>query len=114
MSEYKYDARIGFTPSQRWRSTASESDPFLYCKLQRAEIDMIRSELGNSKGIMDKFMNLHRLETNVMEGTLQFNESLGFPFYQTHDFLILYKVSAKLVQVGFFNQVESDNEQGLT
>ena len=78
VSEYKYGARIGFTPSQRWRSTAS--DPFPYCKLQRAETDMIRSEwmnMGNSQGIMDKFMNLHCLETNVMEGTLQFNESVG-------------------------------------
>ena len=57
-------------------------------------------------------MNLHCLETIVMEGTLQFNESvIGFPFYQTYDFK---QVSAKLVQVGFFNQVESDNEQGLT
>ena len=81
MSEYKNDTRIGFTPSQRWRSTAS--DAFPYCKLQRAEIDMIRNDwmnMGNPQAFMDKYMNLHCLETNVMEGALQFNESVDFSF----------------------------------
>jgi hypothetical protein len=123
VNEYKYGARIGFTPSQRWRSTAS--DPFPYCKLQRAETDMIRIEWmkmgpGNSQGIMDKFMNLHCLETNVMEGTLQFNESVGlFSFYCNISNIRIIdfykKVFAKLVQVGFSNQLgEPVDEQGLT
>lgn len=32
-----------YAPSQRWRSTTA-SDPFPYCKLQHAQIDMIPSE----------------------------------------------------------------------
>ena len=71
----------------------------------------------NAPAIMDRFMNLHCLETNVMEGTLQFNESVGFPFDRniTYKLLIFYKqVSTKLVLVGFFNQLEPVDGQSLT
>ena len=79
MNGSNYDAQLGFTPSQRWRPTAA-SDPFPYCKLQHAEIDIIRSKWTNMGHPLDKFMKFHCLETNIMEGTLQFNELVSFLF----------------------------------
>lgn len=75
---YRHDASLGFTASQRWRPTAG-SDVFPYFKLQRVQISEIRSQWMDMKSpptIMEKFLNLHCLETNVMEGTLQFDESV--------------------------------------
>ena len=81
----KSDDSLGFTPSQRWRPTAAV-DVFPYCKLQLAQIDTIRDmwiNMTSMEAIMDKFLNLHCLETNSMEGTVQFDESVSFPFDAT-------------------------------
>ncbi|KAF8727159.1 hypothetical protein AX14_007557 [Amanita brunnescens Koide BX004] len=100
LHNYLHDTSLGFTASQRWRPTAG-SDVFPYFKLQRIQINAIRNEWMNMESpetIMEKFLNLHCLETNVMEGTVQFDES----------------ASTKLVQVGFFHQVEPVDEGSLT
>ena len=53
-----------------------------------------------------------------MEGTIQFNESVGFPFdYNMSNIRMIdfiKQISSKLVQVGFFHQVEPVDEQSLT
>jgi hypothetical protein len=75
---YKNNPSLGFTPSQRWRATA-ENDMFPYCKLQRARIDNLCDGWQNTsspKDFMAKFLNLHCLETNVIEGTTQFDPSV--------------------------------------
>lgn len=94
MFNYKNDLSLGFSPSQRWRSTA-EKDTFPYCKLQSAHIDVIRQwqNMHPPKDIMAKCLNLHCLETNVIEGTVQFDPS----------------DTARLVEVGFYNQAELVN-----
>ncbi|KAF8194657.1 fido domain-containing protein [Pholiota molesta] len=92
LNQYKHDPSMGFTPSQRWRPTAGH-DPFPYFRLQRAEIDMVRAQwknLGHQQHIMSKFLNLHCVETNDIEGLVHFNLS----------------ASTVLVQLGFYNQVE--------
>ncbi|EDR13975.1 uncharacterized protein LACBIDRAFT_321696 [Laccaria bicolor S238N-H82] len=91
MFNYKNDLSLGLSPSQRWRSTA-EKDTFPYCKLQSAHIDVIRQwqNMHPPKDIMAKCLNLHCLETNVIEGTVQFDPS----------------DTARLVEVGFYNQAE--------
>ena len=80
---YKSDSPLGFTPSQRWRPTAA-IDAFPCCKLQLAKTTAIREvwiSMGSLGGtMMDKFLNLHCLETNFMEGTVQFVESVSIPF----------------------------------
>ncbi|KAF8073638.1 hypothetical protein FPV67DRAFT_757692 [Lyophyllum atratum] len=88
---YKNNSSLGFSPSQRWRSTA-EKDTFPYCKLQRAQIHVIRDEWPNtsSTDIMAKFLNLHCLETNVIEGTMQFDPS----------------TTTRLIEIGFYNEAE--------
>ncbi|KAF8727161.1 hypothetical protein AX14_007557 [Amanita brunnescens Koide BX004] len=78
LHNYLHDTSLGFTASQRWRPTAG-SDVFPYFKLQRIQINAIRNEWMNMESpetIMEKFLNLHCLETNVMEGTVQFDESV--------------------------------------
>lgn len=77
---------MDFTPSQRWRSTA-EKDVFPYCKLQRAQVDVIRDQwqnMGPPDDVMAKFLNLHCLETNVIEATVQFDASVSFSFILHH------------------------------
>ncbi|KAF8153961.1 fido domain-containing protein [Crassisporium funariophilum] len=89
---YKNNPLLGFSPSQRWRSTA-EKDNFPYCKLQRAQINVIRDKwqnTGSPADFMAKFLNIHCLETNVIEGTLQFDPS----------------ATARLIEVGFYEQAE--------
>ncbi|KAF8810803.1 hypothetical protein BYT27DRAFT_7185462 [Phlegmacium glaucopus] len=89
---YKTNLSLGFSPSQRWRPTA-EKDTFPYCKLQRAQIDGMRGKWQNidsPEDIMAKFLNLHCLETNVIEGTMKFDSS----------------ATTRLVEVGFYNQAE--------
>lgn len=111
---YKYDPSLAFTPSQRWQPTA-RYDSFPYCRLQRAQIDMVRAQwqnLGHPDHIMPKFLNLHCVETNVIEGLVQFNESvsLSFNLHSVPEYLLSSQASTKLVQLGFYNQVEPVNE----
>ncbi|KDR77082.1 hypothetical protein GALMADRAFT_139105 [Galerina marginata CBS 339.88] len=89
---YKNNPSLSFSPSQRWRSTAGKHT-FPYCKLQRAQIDVIRDQwqnIGPSEDVMAKFLNFHCLETNHIEGTMQFDPS----------------AITRLVEVGFYNQAE--------
>jgi hypothetical protein len=82
---YKNNPSLSFTPSQRWRATA-QNDTFPYCRLQRAQIDALRNRwqnINSPKDLMAKFLNLHCLETNVIEGTVQFDPAVSFLFIQT-------------------------------
>ncbi|KAF5370468.1 hypothetical protein D9615_009755 [Tricholomella constricta] len=94
LAAFKYT--VMFTPSQRWRPTAGV-DSFPYCRLTAAQVTELRemwisiSPAGDSD-IMDKYQNLHCLETNSLEGTVSFSEASAI---------------SKLVQVGFYNQAEA-------
>ncbi|KIM37854.1 hypothetical protein M413DRAFT_76580, partial [Hebeloma cylindrosporum] len=87
---YKNNPSLGFSWSQRWRSTIENDHTFPYCKLQRAQIVVIRDQWQNDRGSQEDFLNLHCLETNVIEGTLEFDSP----------------ATAKLVKVGFFSETE--------
>ncbi len=74
---YKTDLSLGFSPSQRWRPTAR--DAFPYCKLQRAQIAAMHkqwSSMGDAAVVVAHFLNLHCLETSLMEGAFQFEEKV--------------------------------------
>ncbi|KAF9479200.1 hypothetical protein BDN70DRAFT_932772 [Pholiota conissans] len=97
--EYKNNPSLGFSPSQRWRSTAG-IDTFPYCRLQQAQITSMRDDWLRMDSPMDikaKFFNLHCLETNVIEGTVQFDES----------------TTTQMVQLGFYNQAEPLDAENL-
>ena len=89
------DEPLGFTPSQRWRPTAA-INAFPYCKLQLAQITAIRGAWINMGSLGDptvnKFLNLHCLETNFMEGTVQFDESISFPFDATRFHVLIFSI----------------------
>ena len=73
----KTDMSLGFSPSQRWRPTAR--DAFPYCKLQCAQIAAMRTQwtcIGDVAVVMARFLNLHCLETSLMEGAFQFEEKV--------------------------------------
>ena len=79
---YKFNLSLGFSPSQRWRSTAGK-DAFPYCKLQRAQINGMRDKWRNIdslEDIMAKFLNFYCLETNVIEGTMKFDSAVSSSF----------------------------------
>lgn len=74
---YRTDMTLGFSPSQRWRPTAR--DAFPYCKLQRAQIAAMHAQwtsMGAAEDVMARFLNLHCLETSLMEGAFQFEEKV--------------------------------------
>ncbi|KJA16061.1 hypothetical protein HYPSUDRAFT_193694 [Hypholoma sublateritium FD-334 SS-4] len=71
---YKHGLSLGFSPRQRWRSTAN--DPFPQCTVNQDEIqNMLKEwkEMGTGRNIMAFALNLHCLETNVLEKTFQFD-----------------------------------------
>ncbi|KAJ3849712.1 fido domain-containing protein, partial [Lentinula lateritia] len=89
LSAYKSAQNI--TPNQNWRRRTSE-DPFPYCRMPKAFIDELRQnwkKLSNmDPSVLSKFINLHCLETNVIEGTVQFDPT----------------ATTMLVQAGFLNE----------
>lgn len=109
----KNNPSLGFSPSQRWRSTA-EKDMFPYCKLQRVQIDVIRDQWQNvssSEDIMAKFLNLHYLETNIIEGIVQFDPAVSFSFVNTacQSLLLISQATIMLIELGFYNRAELVN-----
>ncbi|EED78681.1 predicted protein [Postia placenta Mad-698-R] len=71
-----YKIGQGFSASQRWRSTIATDGAFPYCKLQRSQVENVRNlwqTIGNQDGAIDKLMNMHCIETNVIEGILRFD-----------------------------------------
>ncbi|KAH7879591.1 fido domain-containing protein [Lentinula edodes] len=89
LSAYKSAQNI--TPNQHWRRRTSE-DPFPYCRMPKAFIDELRQNWKKlstmDSSVLSKFINLHCLETNVIEGTVQFDPT----------------ATTMLVQVGFLNE----------
>ena len=99
MWNHKNNSSLSFLPSQRWRSTA-EKDTLPYCKLQRAQINSILDQwqnIGSPEDIMAKFLNLHCLETNVIEGTMEFDLSVSFS-------VIVHLVLDSLTSFAGYNQ----------
>ncbi|KAF8869586.1 hypothetical protein CPB84DRAFT_1915496, partial [Gymnopilus junonius] len=81
--------------SQRWRSAAG-TDTCPYCRLQRAQIASIRDDWQKMDPPMDikaNFFNLHCLETNVIEGTVQFDESVCLSSVQLLRLKVVYHIS---------------------
>ncbi|KAI0357344.1 hypothetical protein OH77DRAFT_1502944 [Trametes cingulata] len=73
---YKTNTSI-YTPSQRWRpNVAQDRLPASSCKLQHAEYVSFREawdRLGAAGVSMATYLNYHCLETNAIEGVLQFD-----------------------------------------
>lgn len=74
-----YKSAQNITPNQHWRPRTSE-DPFPYCRMPKAFIDDLRLS-WNKLSVTDssafsKFINLHCLETNVIENTVQFDQEV--------------------------------------
>ncbi|RDB22873.1 hypothetical protein Hypma_010278, partial [Hypsizygus marmoreus] len=75
---HAYNTVVVFTPSQHWRSTAQLDGRFPYCRLQRAQIDLLQNQWTNMcppEVILARCLNLHCLETNAIEGIFQFDPS---------------------------------------
>lgn len=76
MRTYKDNTSI-YTPSQRWRpNVAQDRIPASSCKLQHAEYVTFQEswEKMNAAGVnLDQYLNYHCLETNAIEGVLQFD-----------------------------------------
>ncbi|EJF65537.1 hypothetical protein DICSQDRAFT_152704 [Dichomitus squalens LYAD-421 SS1] len=89
-----------FTPSQRWRKGTSE-DPFPYCRLQRSRIEFLQTTwtlLGdNSQEVMSRYLNYHCIESNALEGTVEFHPS----------------ATTRLVQLGFYNEIETIGNEDI-
>lgn len=69
-----------FTPSQRWR-TKTANDGYPYCKMQRYNMNIFLETwriVSEDEGVVEKYLNYHCLETNAIEGTFQFNQSVSF------------------------------------
>ncbi|OSX63197.1 hypothetical protein POSPLADRAFT_1140398, partial [Postia placenta MAD-698-R-SB12] len=74
-----YKIGQGFSASQRWRSITTADGAFPYCKLQRRQIEDIRDlwqAISNMDGAAGMFINMHCIETNILEGTFQFDLSM--------------------------------------
>ncbi|EED85880.1 predicted protein [Postia placenta Mad-698-R] len=74
-----YKIGQGFSASQRWRSITTADGAFPYCKLQRRQIEEIRDlwqAISNMDGAAGMFINMHCIETNILEGTFQFDLSM--------------------------------------
>ncbi|KAI0669138.1 fido domain-containing protein [Trametes maxima] len=73
---YKTNTSI-YTPSQRWRpNVAQDRLPASSCKLQHAEYVAFQdswARLSSAGDAMPTYLNYHSLETNAIEGVLQFN-----------------------------------------
>ncbi|KAI0366666.1 Fic-domain-containing protein [Pilatotrama ljubarskyi] len=73
---YKTNTSI-YTPSQRWRpNVAQDRLPASSCKLQHAEyvtFGEVWDKLGAAGVPMATYLNYHCLETNAIEGVLQFD-----------------------------------------
>ncbi|KAF9065045.1 fido domain-containing protein [Rhodocollybia butyracea] len=92
LSAYKSTQNV--THNQHWRPKTSE-DAFPYCRMPKAFIDDFR-QTWEKLSVMDssalsKFLNLHCLESNVIEGTIKFD-----PY-----------VTNMLVQAGFSSEATS-------
>ncbi|OSX63196.1 hypothetical protein POSPLADRAFT_1138960, partial [Postia placenta MAD-698-R-SB12] len=90
VEEYKIGIPA-FAASQRWQSTIET--PFPHCKLQQMQIKELRDEwssMGDPHILMDKFLNMHALATNKIEGNVDLN----------------YSDTTRLIQVGFYHQME--------
>lgn len=75
-----YKIGQGFSASQRWRSITTADGAFPYCKLQRRQIEDIRDlwqAISNMDGAAGMFINMHCIETNILEGTFQFDLSVS-------------------------------------
>lgn len=74
-----YKSAQNITPNQHWRRRTSE-DPFPYCRMPKAFIDELRQNWKKlsimDSSVLSKFINLHCLETNVIEGTVQFDPTV--------------------------------------
>ncbi|KAF9803590.1 hypothetical protein IEO21_09633 [Rhodonia placenta] len=74
-----YKIGQGFSASQRWRSITTADGAFPYCKLQRRQIEDICDlwqAISNMDGAAGMFINMNYIETNVLEGTFQFDPSI--------------------------------------
>lgn len=75
VTNYKGDLLGKFTPSQRWIPTAL--DPFPYCKVKAQDIQTLLGKwrkLESYDDFRDRFLNMHSLHTNHIEGTFLLNE----------------------------------------
>ncbi|EED85814.1 predicted protein [Postia placenta Mad-698-R] len=90
----KYKANLStYLPSQIWRPTIGTPLPF--CKLKQKQIKKLRDRWSTRDPhiLMDKFLNMYCLETNKIERAINGN----------------YTDSTRLVQLGFYHQMEPTN-----
>lgn len=92
---------------------------FPYCQLQQAEIRFMREQwttLSASESLMTKYLNIHCLETNIIEGTVLFNTSvrvLSNSFFDDMFHNLSSQATAKLIQVGFYTQAMPISEKAI-
>jgi hypothetical protein len=81
-----------FSASQHWRTTTNVALP--YCRLQRSQIVELSSlwrNLASTPDFLKRFLNLHCLETNFIEGTFEFDPSVSFLCYFKNLAILLTK-----------------------
>lgn len=65
-------------------------------------------ELGLSTRSLERFLNLYCLETNVMEGTVEFDSDVSPPFVHllwSRKTFSSQQATMRLIELGFYNQV---------
>ncbi|EED78680.1 predicted protein [Postia placenta Mad-698-R] len=85
---------------------------FPYCKLQRRQIEDIRDlwqTIGNQDGAIDKLMNMHCIETNVIEGILRFDPPVSFPSLNPRS----VPIQRSLILHGFDNAADPVKYSGI-
>lgn len=105
VTNYKGDPFRKFTPSQRWIPTAL--DPFPYCKVKEERIQNLLKDwktLESYSDFRDRFINMHSLHTNYIEGTFLLDEFVSHPCFYNAGHSQGIQDTGQLEKSGFYDK----------